>query len=86
MSAIRAGVVGTGHMGRYHVAVYSELPDVGLVGIVDIDEERVRGLAAQYNTTPDGAQAGLPAPVPKRHQCEPGPRGHSGRGRPKRRR
>lgn len=52
MSAVRAGVVGTGHMGRYHVAVYSELPDVELVGIVDIDEERVRGLAAQYNTTP----------------------------------
>ena len=52
MSAVRAGVVGTGHMGRYHVAVYSEMPDVELVGIVDIDEERVRRLAAQYNTTP----------------------------------
>jgi predicted dehydrogenase len=39
-------------MGHYHVAVYSEFPDVELVGIVDIDKERVRRLAAQYNTTP----------------------------------
>jgi predicted dehydrogenase len=39
-------------MGHYHVAVYSEIPDVELVGIVDIDKERVRRLAAQYNTTP----------------------------------
>jgi predicted dehydrogenase len=38
-------------MGRYHVAVYAELPEVELVGIVDIDQERVRSLAAQYNTT-----------------------------------
>ena len=27
---IRAGVVGTGHMGQYHVLVYAELPDVEL--------------------------------------------------------
>lgn len=52
MSTVRAGVIGTGHMGHYHVAVYSEIPDVELVGIVDIDKERVRSLAAQYNTTP----------------------------------
>jgi predicted dehydrogenase len=52
MSTVRAGVIGTGHMGHYHVAVYSEIPDVELVGIVDIDKERVRRLAAQYNTTP----------------------------------
>ncbi|MCH7921558.1 MAG: Gfo/Idh/MocA family oxidoreductase [Nitrospinae bacterium] len=52
MTAVRAGVVGTGHMGRYHVAVYSGFADVELAGIVDTNEELVRGLAAQYNTTP----------------------------------
>ncbi|MFQ6671836.1 MAG: Gfo/Idh/MocA family protein, partial [Candidatus Tectimicrobiota bacterium] len=51
MSAVRAGVVGVGHMGRYHIAVYSELADVELVGVVDINEERAHQLAAQYNTT-----------------------------------
>lgn len=52
MSDIRAGVVGTGHMGHYHVAVYSEIPEVELVGIVDVDGDRVRKLADQYNTVP----------------------------------
>jgi tryptophan synthase beta chain len=30
---LRAGVVGAGHMGQYHVLVYAELPDVELVGV-----------------------------------------------------
>ena len=47
---IRAGVVGTGHMGQYHVLVYAELPDVELVGIVDADPARAGAVAAQYDT------------------------------------
>ena len=47
---IRAGVVGTGHMGQYHVLVYAELPDVELVGVVDIDADRARTVAAGYET------------------------------------
>jgi hypothetical protein len=43
---IRAGVVGTGHMGQYHVLVYAELPDVELVGVVDIDADRGKTVAA----------------------------------------
>ena len=31
----RAGVVGTGHMGQYHVLAYAELPDVELVGVAE---------------------------------------------------
>ena len=34
---LRAGVVGAGHMGQYHILVYAELWDVDLVGIVDTD-------------------------------------------------
>ena len=47
---IRAAVVGTGHMGQYHVLVYAELPDVELVGVVDSDAARAAAVADQYDT------------------------------------
>jgi predicted dehydrogenase len=47
---VRAGVVGTGHMGQYHVLVYAELPDVDLVGVVDADRTRAVAVADQYDT------------------------------------
>jgi predicted dehydrogenase len=47
---LRAGVVGTGHMGQYHVLVYAELADVDLVGVVDIDAERAESVAGRYGT------------------------------------
>jgi predicted dehydrogenase len=47
---LRAGVVGAGHMGQYHILVYAELWDVDLVGIVDVDGGKVARLAAQYDT------------------------------------
>ena len=50
MQKVRAGVVGVGQMGQYHVGVYSELFNVELVGV-----------AARLRT--DGAQA---HPVPLR--------------------
>ena len=49
---IRAGVVGAGHMGQYHILVFAELWDVDLVGIVDTDLEKARRLAAQYGSEP----------------------------------
>lgn len=50
MKKVRAAVVGVGHMGRYHVGVYSELPNVRLIGIADIDESRGKEIAEKYNT------------------------------------
>ena len=47
---VRAAVVGAGHMGQYHTLVYAELWDVDLVGVVDVDGERARRVAAQYDT------------------------------------
>jgi predicted dehydrogenase len=48
---VRAGVVGVGQMGRYHVGVLAELPQVELVGIVDVEPERIQQLAETYNTS-----------------------------------
>jgi predicted dehydrogenase len=47
---VRAGVVGVGHMGHYHVLVYKGLWDVDLAGVVDIDGDRARAVAAHYDT------------------------------------
>jgi len=47
---IRAGVIGSGHMGQYHILVYAELWDVDLVGVVDVDPERAGGVAKHYET------------------------------------
>jgi predicted dehydrogenase len=47
---LRAGVIGAGHMGQYHILVYAELWDVDLVGLVDMDASTVARLSAQYDT------------------------------------
>jgi UDP-N-acetylglucosamine 3-dehydrogenase len=46
----KVGVIGLGAMGRNHVRVYSELPDVELAGIADTDREPVQSLAKKYHT------------------------------------
>ncbi|WP_292465955.1 UDP-N-acetylglucosamine 3-dehydrogenase [Methanolobus sp.] len=47
---IRAGVIGAGAMGKNHIRIYSEMPGVELVGISDIDQNLVGGLAKEYST------------------------------------
>jgi len=47
---LRAGVVGAGHMGQYHMLVFAELWDVELAGVVDTDPERAARMAAHYDT------------------------------------
>jgi predicted dehydrogenase len=46
----KAGVVGVGHMGRYHAGVYHELPEVDLVALADTDEARLSQMAEQFQT------------------------------------
>lgn len=48
---IRAGVVGVGHMGQYHVNVYAaEIFHADLVGIMDVDREKIQKVAEKYGT------------------------------------
>ncbi len=49
---LRIGVIGTGAMGQHHVRIYSGMEEVEFVGISDINEMRVKELAATYKTTP----------------------------------
>lgn len=48
MGLLRAGVVGVGYLGKFHVQKYASLPDVELVGLVDIDEHEAEKKARQY--------------------------------------
>ena len=39
---LRVAVVGVGYLGRFHALIYSRMPDVELVGVVDADAERAQ--------------------------------------------
>jgi predicted dehydrogenase len=54
VTAVRAGVVGVGSMGRHHARVYSELQGVELVGVADADPEQAVGVADEYDAEPMG--------------------------------
>lgn len=43
---IKVAVVGVGYLGEHHARIYSELPGVELVGVVDLNVERAEKIAA----------------------------------------
>ena len=45
----RVAVIGVGALGKHHARILSELPDVELAGIVDINERRAREIAGIVN-------------------------------------
>lgn len=53
MKKLRVAVIGVGHLGKEHARIYSQLPEVELVGVVDKDPQRAREIAAQYGTRAD---------------------------------
>lgn len=48
--AFRAAVVGVGHLGRHHARILGAAPDVDLCGVVDLDPDRARAVAADVGT------------------------------------
>lgn len=47
---LRVAVIGVGHLGRVHARVYSEMSNVELVGVVDIDRARADSVAEALQT------------------------------------
>ncbi len=45
---IRTAVIGVGAMGRNHARVYSEIPEVELVGVADVDAKRAAAAAKRF--------------------------------------
>jgi predicted dehydrogenase len=50
MKKVRIGVVGTGHLGRFHTKVYSQLDGAELVGVYDIDQDKAKKVATELGT------------------------------------
>lgn len=48
---LRVAVVGVGYLGRFHALIYSRMPAVELVGIVDSDPQRAMAVAAEVHCT-----------------------------------
>jgi len=49
---IKVGVVGVGYLGKIHAEKYAHIPEAELIGVVDIDTERCREVAAHTNCQP----------------------------------
>ena len=49
MSKVKTGVIGTGHLGKFHARVLSELPQSDFKFVVDIDEKTGRDIAEKYH-------------------------------------
>ncbi|MBI1853471.1 MAG: Gfo/Idh/MocA family oxidoreductase [Planctomycetes bacterium] len=47
---LRVAVVGVGRLGRHHARIYSQMPDVELVGVVDVAPEVAASVAAERGT------------------------------------
>lgn len=56
---LKIGVIGTGHLGRHHARVASELTVCELVGIHDSDPSRAAAVAAEFRTKAFPDLAGL---------------------------
>ena len=48
---LRVAVIGVGYLGRFHALIYSRLPEVELVGVVDTDAERAASVAEEAGCT-----------------------------------
>jgi predicted dehydrogenase len=46
---IKCGVIGVGHMGEHHTRILSKIPEIALVGVSDINEEKGKEIAQKYN-------------------------------------
>ncbi len=49
---LKIGIVGTGHLGKLHTKLFKEIENCELVGIYDIDEEKLNSAASEFSVNP----------------------------------
>ena len=47
---LKLAVIGVGHLGKFHAQKYAQMPEVELMGVVDMDAQKALPLAEQYHT------------------------------------
>lgn len=52
MNTIKTGVIGTGHLGRFHALNYAQIPQADLVGVYDSDAKKAAAVAAESQCRP----------------------------------
>ena len=57
MDRIKVGVIGTGHLGRFHALNYAQMPEAELAGVTDLDAAKAEAVAqeAHCRAYPDPA-------------------------------
>lgn len=51
MSKIKIGILGVGHLGRFHTQNYRQIPDAEIVGVFDLDKKRCQEIADEFQVT-----------------------------------
>ncbi|MCX7913500.1 MAG: Gfo/Idh/MocA family oxidoreductase [Thermodesulfovibrionales bacterium] len=49
---LKVGVIGVGYLGQHHARIFSELENVELVAVVDIDIHKTKSIAAKHKSIP----------------------------------
>lgn len=62
-SPLKVGVFGTGSLGRHHVRIYSQLENIDLVGVYDVNGELASEIAGLHGTRAFGNLAELASQV-----------------------
>lgn len=50
-SLLSAAVVGTGHLGRHHVRILSQRPDIRFIGAYDTDRDQLEAITKEHGVT-----------------------------------
>ena len=50
MKRLRTAVIGVGHLGKEHARILAGMPEVELVGVVDVNFEQAQSIALRYHT------------------------------------
>jgi predicted dehydrogenase len=52
LNRIKVGVIGTGHLGRFHALNYAQIPEAELVGVTDLDTAKAEAVAQEAHCRP----------------------------------